>query len=123
MHKRNIMVGGILGAGLLGTLIAMGQDSGPPRPRPVMPPPASDYNSLPTVSAEPASKAEGKDDVKSPALPDAMPLPPVFSPAKEVLQPVQHVEPKQEPKKTIDAKDVLPKLPAPPVFDDPSPLG
>jgi hypothetical protein len=117
MHKRNITGGAILGAGLLGTLIALGQDSGPPRPRPIMPPPVSDVvpNEAPIVP-----KKEGPKTV---TLPEPMPLP-TFEPSTNPIQSIQHVEPNSERKKTAvpDYKDALPKLAPPPALLEVPPL-
>jgi hypothetical protein len=116
-HKRKITAGAIAGAGLLGTLIALGQDSGPPRPRAIMPPPASESAPLSPVVPAPAAK---KTDETPPAAPDAVPLPASVTQPKEPILPVQHIETKVEPKNSIDLKNAFPPLPVAPF--PPAPL-
>lgn len=133
MHKRHITVGTLLGVGLLGTLIAMAQESEMPRPRPVAPPPMSENEPLPIP--------------EKPTLPPTLPpvLPPITPPAvsptvpttlpelptmpketplpepKAPLMPIQFVEPKVSPliePKGIAAPVVEPKMAPPPALLD-----
>ncbi len=111
MHKRNITVGTILGAGLLGSLIAWGQDS-PPRPRAIAPPPLGEVAPL---DESPAKKIEPG------AVPEVPPLP-IFPDPKSAIHAVQYVEPKAVPKVPADLIDTLPKAPSlPSIFDVPVP--
>src|SRR5262245_45653475 len=118
MQKRNIPVGAILGVGLLGTLIALGQDSRPPRPRAITPPPASDAAPSLENVAVPAKPIDSKMQI------EVSHEPPLTPAAKNTIQPVQHTVTKPATSKTTLPDVLLPPLPQPPVVVvDPSLFG
>lgn len=106
LHKRTITAGTILGAGLLGSLFAMGQDN-VPRPRPVAPPPVIEEAPLPKASEEkPAPKLE----LPPPELPATKSSAPEM-PAPEAPTPIPTTVPQDKGPELIPVQNARPSLP------------